>query len=422
MTSGFDRRTVLTGGALALALASTSCFTRTAMAAGGSGAQRLIVINLRGAADMLALFPPVGDPGLAALRDDLQQRMAQINAPLPLGAGGGGLFAVHGALATVHGLMTSGEAVVVHAAATPYRDRSHFEAQNVLETGGTRAYGRQDGWLNRTAGLLAQVNASVVASDPLAIGAAMPLLLRGDAPATSYAPSRGSTVSDDLADRLSRLYGEDELLHAAWQSARTTQGMLDSVGADDMTGRGMSATGGGRGSTVIDAVTSLLTTFLNAPDGPHIISLDYPGWDTHANQPGALARLAGGLDRLVGETRKGLGPRWDDTLLVVMSEFGRTAAANGTQGTDHGTGGALLLAGGALRRRGPQAPAVVADWPGLRTADLFEGRDLRATTDVRAALTSALASHFAVDPDRFARTVFPDAGQLARLAPLSWVG
>jgi uncharacterized protein (DUF1501 family) len=338
--------------------------------------KRFVFIILRGAMDGLSAVMPVGDPAYAALRGRFGPP-PNAGSPLPLG----GDFALHPALAEMGALYGKGEALFVHAIASPYRERSHFDAQNILETGGTAAYALKDGWLNRLLPLLPS------AREPaLALSQALPMALRGAAPATSYAPSQLPQADDDLLARVGDMYAGDPQLHALWNDAIDARTM---AGSDAM----------GRSNPA--ALGRLAATFLAKPDGARVAVIELGGWDTHSGQAGRLNTQLKQLDATIAALRAGLGPTWADTIVVAATEFGRTAVPNGTGGTDHGTGGVAMLAGGAVK-----GGRVVADWPGLAPAQLYQGRDLRPTADLRALFAGVAADHFRLDPALVARSVF----------------
>jgi len=379
MMTPLNRRSLL-AGSLVLGAGSLA-FPRIAFAQ-GAGSRNLLFVLLRGAADGMAMLAPVGDPGLEALRG---ASLADYEGAPRIGS----FFAVHPALAEVAAAAQSGEALFVHAAATSYRERSHFDAQNLLETGGTVPYATRDGWLNRLAALLGEG-----ATDPLralAIAQSVPLALRGAAPVSNYAPSALPSASEDLLARVSQLYGEDAELGPLWARALETKAM---AGDDGMTSlRDARAAG------------DLAASLMREAGGARIGMIELGGWDTHANQRGAFARSARGLDALLAAYKAGMGPAWADTLVVVATEFGRTARMNGTGGTDHGTAGAALLMGGGVR-----GGRVIADWPGLAERQLFEGRDLAPTTALESVLAGAVAEHLRLDPDRAMARLFPGRG------------
>lgn len=358
--AGFASGLLLTPG-LALAAAPTD--------------RRLGFIILRGAMDGLAAVMPVGDPAYAALRENFGPPKAGV--PIALG----GDFALHPALVETGAMYGRGEALFVHAIASPYRERSHFDAQNVLETGGTAAYALKDGWLNRLLPLLPATREPAVALSPT-----VPMALRGPSPSTSYAPSRLPQADDDLLVRVAAMYAGDPQLHALWSQALDARLL---AGAD------------AQGRANPEALGKLAATFLAKPDGARVAVIELLGWDTHAGQVARLNNQLRQLDGAIAALRIGLGPDWARTVVVAATEFGRTAAPNGTGGTDHGTGGVALVAGGALR-----GGRVIADWPGIAPGQLYEGRDLKPTADLRALFAGLAAEHFQIDPQRVARAVF----------------
>jgi len=340
--------------------------------------RRFVFIIQRGAADGLHIVAPTGDPAYAGLRDDFAQDLAQ-------GAKLGSFFTLHPALAETAKLYAGKQALFVHAVASPYRDRSHFDGQNVLETGGSAAYRLRDGWMNRLLGLLPADEAKA-----LALSTTVPMALRGSHEVSSYAQSQLPSPTDDLLARVSALYAGDQQLHGLWSAAMDTR----MKAGDPM------QAGGGQNGAAIGALAAKML----GPDGARIAMIETNGWDTHSGQRGRLNAQLRSLDQLLAGLKTGLGPEWTNTLIVVATEFGRTAKPNGTGGTDHGQASAAMLLGGAVR-----GGTVVADWPGLSTADLYEGRDLKPTTDLDALIAGALAQHYALEPARTMATLFPES-------------
>ena len=378
-----DRRSLLARGAvggLALGLAPRMAFAKAATE------RRFVFIIQRGAADGLSVVAPVGDPAFIAQRGVLAQDFA---SPIKLDS----MFALHPALPTIGGLYKNGQALFVHAVASPYRDRSHFDGQNVLETGGANAYQLRDGWLNRLLGVLPPEEAGAIA-----VAATVPMALRGANKVSSYAASTLPDASADLMQRVSMLYAGDSQLHALWSEALATDKLASGI-VDDS--RNAAATG------------ALAAKLLSPANGARIAMIETTGWDTHTNQRGRLAAQLKGLDAMIGGLQQGLGPLWNDTLVVVATEFGRTVAINGTGGTDHGTASAAMLLGGAVK-----GGRVIADWPGLKTAQLYQQRDLKPTTPLDALIGGAVAEHFAVPPDRAMAALFPPSAKVAALAGL----
>ncbi|MFZ4651258.1 MAG: DUF1501 domain-containing protein [Rubrivivax sp.] len=382
--------------AAATPLAALSFAAQAAPARSAAAANRLVLVVLRGGMDGLGAVPVPGDPAFGTARGPLAGDPASLRALE-------GPFALHPALEQLHAMVTRQEALVVHAAGLPYRERSHFDAQQVLESGGTQPFQLSTGWLARA---LAGQSAR-----GLALNTAVPLVLRGPGEIDTWAPSAGPEPAPDLVTRLQRLYAGDAQLAQALERARNLRQEADMpVGA--MAGAGA----GGRAAAV--ALARRAAEFIALPAGPQAAVLELGGWDTHANQAAPNGALANGLrtlDASLAAMREVLtatqaGGAWGRTVIVVATEFGRQVAANGTLGTDHGSGGAAFVLGGAVR-----GGRVLADWPGLAPAARFEGRDLRSTTDLRAVFRSVLADHLQVSAARLDQEVFPDSGRLGRL-------
>lgn len=359
------------------------------------GRSHLILLNLRGGVDGLALVPPYGEPSYATHRAALS-----LAAP---GADQGllkldGLFGLHPKLPALHGFYERGEALFFHAVATPYRDRSHFDAQKVLENG-TTTPGELSGWVNRSITSHPELKA-------LAIGANVPLIARGTAPVQTWSPSLLPEIDDDTLRRVRDLYQRDPFF--AKRLAEALEAPDAGSGNRRRRNRGQ-----------IYHLLNLAVEFLLADDGPDILTLDWDGWDTHANQGGTTGALANKLAQLDGALERlaiGLGASWRDTVIIVFTEFGRTVRTNGTRGTDHGTDhgtGTLAFAvGGSV-----QGGRIVSDWPGLNPTNLFQNRDLKPTRDVRELFASALVQHLGIDEGPVANRIFPGI----RLAPLDLV-
>jgi uncharacterized protein (DUF1501 family) len=339
--------------------------------------RRLVFLLQRGAADGLNTVIPYADPAYASLRGALA-----IDATTATRLDG--TFALHPALQGLGGSYAGGEALFVHAVASPYRDRSHFDGQNVLESGGTVAYQQKDGWLNRLVGLLPRHG-----KDAIAFAPTVPLALRGAAEVTSYAPSALPAASDDLLLRVQQLYAGDAQLHALWSAALEARGMAGGQGA-----------GGNRQDPAATGRT--VARFLAQADGPRIAMVETNGWDTHSAQNARLNAQLRALDAMLAALKEGMGAAWKQTVVLVATEFGRTAAANGTGGTDHGTAALAMLVGGAVR-----GGRVLADWPGLAASALHEGRDLRPTLALDALIAGVAAETFGLDGEKVGRVVFP---------------
>jgi uncharacterized protein (DUF1501 family) len=371
----FDRRDILRTGAIGMA--ATLFTPRIAFAAAPTD-KRFIFIIQRGAADGLGTVVPVGDPAFAGQRGVLAD----------VAAGGMKLdttFTLHPMLAETGKLYGAKQALFAHAFASPYRERSHFDGQNVLESGGKGPYALKDGWLNRMLTLLPEANARAIA-----IASAIPLALRGSKEVASYAPSGLPDASDDLLQRVSMLYQGDAQLHGLWEQALATRTLTSDLAADN--GRNAAATG------------ALAARLMAPANGARIAMIETGGWDTHAAQKGRLAQQLRGLDAMIGAIHAGLGAEWANTMVLVATEFGRTVAVNGTGGTDHGTAAAAMLMGGAVK-----GGRVIADWPGLAPASLYENRDLKPTGDLDGFIAGAVAAHFGLDPARAKSALFPQS-------------
>jgi uncharacterized protein (DUF1501 family) len=400
------RRFMLSTGALAAGAALPKVlFAHT------SGSARLVVVILRGALDGLAAVPPYADPNYAGLHRELA-----IAAP---GPAEGALalddtFGLHPSLAFLHERYLARELLVFHAAASPYRDRSHFDGQNVLENGLTKPIGTADGWLNR---MLAELprGTGPAGERAVAISQNVPLILRGDSPVISKSPQATADVDEELLARLADLYSKDD-----WFSARLSDAVQTGKLADEGSNLANSPSMGAPPATAapaaavkpaapdrVSAVAHMAATLMRSEGGPEVAVIEAGGWDTHANQggvKGALGQRLSGLDKALRSLADELGPLWPQTAVLVVTEFGRTAAMNGTRGTDHGTGGAAFLVGGAVR-----GGRVIADWPGLARTALLDNRDLRPTLDLRSLFKAVLGEHMRIDAKTLATRVFPDS-------------
>jgi uncharacterized protein (DUF1501 family) len=401
--SSLTRRRFLWGaGAMAAAAALPSV-----LFANTGGAARLVVVVLRGALDGLAAVPPHGDRDYANLHREL--------AIAPPGAADGalaldGTFGLHPSLSFLQDRYRAEELVVFHAVASPYRDRSHFDGQNVLENGLTQPIGTADGWLNRALASLPQRHARQ-SERAVSISQNVPLILRGDALVLSKSPLATPDVDEDLLARLADLYSKDD-----WFSARLSEAVHGETLADDshrMTAppemADVNATQPGKFAAAdrVGSAARLAALLMRSDGGPEVAVFEATGWDTHANQggsKGALAQRLAGLDNALRMLADGLGPLWPQTAVLVVTEFGRTAAVNGTRGTDHGTGGCAFLAGGAV-----QGGRVIADWPGLGRNALLDNRDLRPTLDLRSVFKAVLGDHMRIDAGTLATRVFPNS-------------
>jgi uncharacterized protein (DUF1501 family) len=408
-TSRLSRRRFIqaTGALTAGAVLPSVLFART----GGEG--RLVVVILRGALDGLAAAPPHGDPDYARLHREL--------AIAPPGSADGALgldatFGLHPELQFLHERYTADELIVFHAVASPYRDRSHFDGQNVLENGYRQPLGSADGWLNRAIGALRTSPSLTGVAAPeraVAIAQNVPLILRGDAPVLSKSPMAAPDVDEELLARLQDLYSKDDWFSARLSEAVQSEHLGDASSEAQATAPMMTAA---KGIDRTTAAARMAAAVMRIEGGPEVAVLEATGWDTHANQggaKGALAQRLRGLDAALRALAGDLGPLWSRTAVLVVTEFGRTAAINGTRGTDHGTAGCAFLAGGAVR-----GGRVIADWPGLGAASLLDARDLRPTLDLRSVFKTVLGEHLRIDAKTLATRVFPDSTQARTLEGL----
>jgi uncharacterized protein (DUF1501 family) len=367
---------------------------------------RFLVVVLRGALDGLAAVAPVGDPDWLRLRGDNALTLGGKTPALPLD----NFFALNPAMPNLHRMYKAGEASIVHAVASPYRERSHFDGQDVLESGLSKPGAVDTGWLNRALSSLAPA-ARVGAKDAFAVGPVTPLVVRGPAPVMSWTPQRLPPATDDTVTRLLDLYRHTDPVLARALEERVD---LAAIARADGMGTGPQKPDGvrppGPGSTVrayFAEAAGAAAKFMSRDDGPRVGALAFDGWDTHADEgaaSGRLAALLGALDGALAAIEQGMGPAWKETAVAVITEFGRTARINGTEGTDHGTATVALLAGGAVK-----GGRVIADWPGLSAASLYQDRDLKPTTDLRAILKGVLRDHLRVDERALATSVFPDS-------------
>lgn len=385
---------LVAGGAGVFTLASLP----GAVFAAVPGDRRFVVVLLRGALDGMAAVAPVGDP--------LYQEKRGAIALKPPGEPGGTIaldrfFALHPALGAIEPYYRNGELLFVHAAGNGYHTRSHFDAQDLMETGLTVKQGESDGWLNRAIVLLQGGDKARLG---LAVGGAVPLILRGKAQVASWEPQGIGAIDGDLMATLGPIYARDPLLGPALAEGIKAQAFSISVLGDNTMTKG----GVGFGPKAFAALAEAVGKLIAAPRGPRVAALDMGGWDTHVNQGAETGRLAqnlegfaAGLDALA----KAMGSAWRETVVVAVTEFGRTVAVNGNNGTDHGTASVLFVMGGAVK-----GGRVAGDWPGL--AQLQDNRDLRMTTDTRAVMKAALRDHFGLARAALDTKVFPDTVEI----------
>lgn len=363
--------------------------------------RRLVVLILRGAMDGLAVIPPHGDADYARARGPLA-------IPGP-GEGGGmldldGFYGLNPGLSALMPLWNAKELAFVHAVATPYRERSHFDAQDLLENGTDTPHATPDGWLDRA--LLAM---GADAPRSIAIGQGLPLVLRGKANTTSVDPLDTHQPDDDFLAQVDALYHRDDVLGPAFDDAMAARRMVDASGEMP------SGDGGKRGNARAEAEAT--GKLLAGPGGPRVAVLEATGWDTHTGEgtsTGTLATRLGTLAEALLAMKASLGADWSTTAVVAVTEFGRTVHGNGTSGSDHGTGAVAWLAGGAIA-----GGKVHGQWPGLGAGKLYQDRDLMPTTDLRAVLKGLLRDHLGVDEGQLATSVFPASKAVTPMAALT---
>ncbi len=403
-SSILSRRATLRG----LGVSFAAAFAPRPLSAAGARDPRIVVIILRGALDGLAAVAPVGDPDYALLHGALALAPSGERAGLPLD----GFFVLHPAMSVFARLYHEKRAAIVHAVATNYRDRSHFDGQDVLESGYPGPGRTDSGWLNRAVAAVPQAGAD--GRRGLGVGVTAPLVMRGSAPVLGWAPQGLPTAGDSLAARTINLYRHlDPALAAALQAGLDTEKMATQGGMNDDNKKnrgGMDQPGGMRQAAAGAA------RLIAAPEGPRVAALAFDGWDTHQNEgnvTGQLATRLSGLDGAFEELEKGLGENWKVTTVIAITEFGRTARINGTNGTDHGTGTVAFLAGGAVA-----GGRVIANWPGLKTTQLYQSRDLAPTTDLRSVLKGVLTDQLGVSAQALAERVFPNSASVTPMKGL----
>ncbi len=348
--------------------------------------KRFVVVILRGALDGMSAVVPYGDPALVGLRGEIvPPGPGQPDGLLDLG----GFYGLHPALPGVHAMYQAHEVLIVHAVAGPYRVRSDFEAQDYLESGADQRM--TSGWLNRVVGAM-PFEGSRPEGEALAVGVAVPLLLRGPARVANWAPHGFGQPAPDLYAAIAALNRDDPVTGPAIAEGLRARGFSSAVldGEPAMKDR-----------NAFPALAAAAGEMLRAADGPRIAALEIGGWDTHTAQAGRLKGPLAQLDAGLVGLKTGLGPEWARTVVLVMTEFGRTARVNGTKGTDHGTGTVAFVVGGAV-----SGGSVKGTWPGLGAGRLFEDRDLAPTTDLRAVARGILGPHLGLGEAALA-SVFP---------------
>ena len=370
---------------------------------------RFLTIILRGALDGLATVAPVGDPDWRALRGDNALTLDGKLAALKLDE----FFALNPAMPNLHRMFEAKEAIIVHASATPYRERSHFDGQDLLESGLPKPGASESGWLNRAlSGLTPAGRVDSHSRKVFAVGPVTPLVVRGPAPVLSWSPQRVLPASEDTVRRLLALYRDCDAKLAGVLEDNSKLAVSEQRGAVPK----RPAPGPGQVRAYFSEAAGTAAKFLAQPDGPRVGALALDGWDTHFNEgiaQGRLSQLLGALDEALDAIKTNMGPAWRETVVALATEFGRTARINGTDGTDHGTATVAFLVGGALK-----GGHVIADWPGLKPANLYQDRDLKPTIDLRAILKGVLRDHLRADERTLAQTVFPGSGAVKPMAGL----
>lgn len=381
-----DRRQFLSLGAGALALGA---LPRFALASSSLGDTRFLLVFLRGGLDGLHALQAYGDPAYASLRGGFAKMPGQ-PASHALDEG----FALHGSLGFLAELYAGKQLLPVVAVAPPYRKRSHFQAQDCVENG-LSGSGGSSGWLNRCI-------AALPGGKGLALSAVMPLAMRGGADVSTWSPPLRQEVDPVLFDRLRVLYAADPRL----------AGTFSGIDA------GMEGSGKpGAAAMRLPQSMAAAARFMAAENGPRIGFVEDTGWDTHNNELSSLGRKLKELDAGLKAFHDGARPIWRNTVVAVVTEFGRTAAINGTGGTDHGIGGVAFLAGG-----GVAGGRIAGDWPGLGKQQLNDSRDLRATTDLRSMFKGILREHLEIADTVLTRSIFPDSAQVAPMRDLARTG
>ena len=396
----WTRRSLL--GATAT-LAAWAHVPRYAHAAQGRD-PRFVTLILRGALDGLSTVAPIGDPNYAGLRKDLALTRDGNTPALMLDS----FFGLHPAMPHMARLYQKGEALVLHAIATSYRERSHFDGQDMLESGMPKPGFVDSGWMNRALQAL-PMGERIAAQNGLGIGAITPLIMRGKAPVLGWSPPALQHADDQLTARLLALYHErDPQLASALESGLTADRIAGRAGVQPQRSGGL--------KELMKITAQGAARLMAEPDGPRLAALAFDGWDTHSNEGGAIGQLANmlsGLDEAIAAFETQLGPVWKETVLMIVTEFGRTAAINGTIGTDHGTGTIAFLVGGAI-----SGGRVITDWPGLKPQQLHDGRDLAPTTDLRAAMKGVLYDHLGLSPEILRNRIFPNSNAVAPMRGL----
>jgi uncharacterized protein (DUF1501 family) len=396
MTMHLTRRSALLGLTSAVALTGPAGRASLALAHAATES-RFVVVILRGAMDGLSVVPPYGDPALAGLRAELlPAQPGQPDGMHDLG----GFYGLHPALRNLSEMYRADELLIIHAVAGPYRSRSHFEAQDYLESGADHRL--TSGWLNRVVASMPPASGGP-AGLALSVGVTVPLLLRGPAKVGSWAPHGPSAPEPDLYARIAQLNQADPVLGSAY-----AQGMKARAFASDV----MAGENPEKGGYVFPSLAGAAGKLMAAEDGPRIAAMELNGWDTHVAQMARLEVPLRQLDAGLAALKATLREAWNKTAVLIVTEFGRTARVNGDKGTDHGTATVAFVLGGAVA-----GGKVRATWPGLGEGKLFENRDLAPSTDVRDVSKGLLEGHLGLSARALAQ-VFPGSEGLAGMSGL----
>ncbi|MEK9968714.1 MAG: DUF1501 domain-containing protein [Ferrovibrio sp.] len=343
--------------------------------------KRFVFFILRGGMDGLGAIIPVGDPGYARVRGEFLDQQTPVMLD--------NVFGLHASLAPLKRYYDAGDLLPLHAVASSHRERSHFAAQDVLEAGIDKPNSSTSGWLNR---LLAEHEAATGRKrQGLALGATMPFALRGPVMVDSSGPDTLPGAPSAFVDRMMALWSEDAVLGQAMADVQ----MASMDGSRDM--------GPGGGLQAVVKLAKLAASRLAQPNGPRIAVIEMNGFDTHSAEANRLRQQFDALTQSLTALAEGLQPVWHNSVILAVSEFGRTVIPNGSGGTDHGTGGAGFMLGGAVK-----GGRVYADWPGLKQGQLFESRDLRPTLSMTALYKAVASSHFGLDGAATMARLFPD--------------
>ena len=366
--------------------------------------RKLIVIMLRGAVDGLSVVAPYGDTEYYRLRPNIAvPRPGQENGAIDLD----GYFGLNPALTSLQPLWRQGKLAFVHASGSPDLTRSHFDAQDYLESGTPGRKATQDGWMNR---LLGQLPGPITPTRAVSVGPVMPRILSGSIEASNIA-SGAAGSRPTLLDRpkigkaFDQLYSGDDKYSKTFQQAQETHKEVMNSMDNEIQAEMQAANGGAPLPNGFPDDAERLARLMRNDPNVQFAFLALGGWDTHANQGTVQGQLANRLTPLgsgLASLAQHLGPMFDDTTIVVMSEFGRTVKQNGNNGTDHGHGNVMWILGGPVN-----GGKVYADWQGLDVRHLHEGRDVPVTTDFRWVLAQIAERHLRL-PDSRLQQVFPD--------------